>query len=1064
MTDVNLAPDWAQHFHDDNSNFAVGWKLYTYMSRTETYKPAYSDPAGTILHNPVITLNSRGEVPGMGLYLISGEAYTLELRDPLGVVKKTVHNIVVGGGASGGSSSTLLPSQTVLGNITAGTTLAYPVKIESDLQTASSDSNIPNVGAVLNELNDYLANSGNNIYDGNLEVTGNLEANSITINGVDIDDIFIPVDNHDARSVVGDITGDGIVEDIPLVNSIASESPNEIPSVLAVSTAIDNIDIDIQALEDAQGLVKVTLSDSLGYLEDKVTAGADISIVNSGTNLSIINDAPETFKTQASQYSTVKDFLDGVIEGTSGITVSVSANSNKIILSGAGIGGSGFTPRGAWDGVTTYDEGDGVWYYDSGVTPVINRYYVATATNTNIDPYTDGTGWVMMFSIDQLGDQLVKLDANDSNASFLLDKIVAGAGITFTRTVDAGGDFITIDGAPVWSIGVNGTDKTIADVSNTLDFVDGELIEVVWDGNNIKVNHDTFAESGTVVTQTATGLPKFDEYGHYKGENDAIEISDINGLETALTDVGDGKVSVDNSDMKGYLKNKLIAYGAVELFDVSYSPNDKKIQIVGTGKVATDNGDVVDYLENKVIAGDNVTINKVPHLNGESLEVSVNLPELDDDEPIIAEFGNPSSVYFPSNNSGSYIHRVAGKYTEFPMNTKRIENKAGGCFSTMNGVFSPEKEGYYVCAFNAYVHPSTSTSRNQPVYLSCSVEVSYDGTTWVDYGGSDSTRMTYIVFPSTGTSPEGYGKPMTFHMVVHLKDNQYSGKHMMGRIIITQGRFGAGYDNSVYFYYPQFAWYELKKPVGIQGLKGDTGTVTALGDIPDVDISGATDGQVLTYDDATSTWIPTTVSGGGADTYTVKVDVNDATPNYLSDKIVAAVNSPLTVNVVGDTLVLDAIESDITDPLIQTIGLMNENGTMGFTGNAYSSVYADGEWATGMGQNTSDAYYRVSTIGRGTINKVKFYVSAYNDVDNGIGPGNYGAIRIGLFTLDGVCKGATAWTRGLQTLGTNTLTMIPEAGQNLTLDRNGEYWIGIVCRGMQLISYNKVASGFDPWN
>jgi hypothetical protein len=577
------------------------------------------------------------------------------------------------------------------------------------------------------------------------------------------------------------------------------------------------------------GQVKVSSSDSLGYLESKVTAGDDISITNSGTNLEINNTAPETFKTQASQYSTVKDFLNGVIEGTSGITVSVSADFNKIILSGAGIGGSGFTPRGAWDSVTTYNEGDGVWYYDSSVTPVINRYYVATATNTNIDPYTDGTGWVMMFSIDQLGDQLVKLDASDSTASFLLDKIVAGTGITFTRTVDAGGDFITIDGAPVWSIGVNGVDKTIADVSNTLDFVDGEVTEVTWDGNTIKVNHDTFTESGTVITHTATGLPKFDEYGHYKGQSDAIEISDVNGLETALDDAGDGKVSVDNSDTKGYLKDKLIAVGAVELYNIG-SPTDKDIQIVGTGKVATDSGDVVGYLENKVIAGDNVTINKVPHLTGESLEVSVNLPELDDDEPIIAEYGNYSSIYLASNTGGAAELKVAGKYTEFPMNTKRIDNKVGGSFSTMNGVFSPEKEGYYVCTFNAFVHPSSSTSRNYPVYVSCSVEVSYDGNTWVDYGGSDSAKMLKIVFPSTGTYPEGYGKALTFHMVVHLKDNQYSGDHMMARIMIQRNPFNTGYNNSIYFQYPQFAWYELKKPVGIQGPKGDKGDTGEAGD------------------------------------------------------------------------------------------------------------------------------------------------------------------------------------------------------------------------------------------
>ena len=100
----------------------------------------------------------------------------------------------------------------------------------------------------------------------------------------------------------------------------------------------------------------------------------------------------------------------------------------------------------------------------------------------------------------------------------------------------------------------------------------------------------------------------------------------------------------------------------------------------------------------------------------------------------------------------------------------------------------------------------------------------------------------------------------------------------------------------------------------------------------------------------------------------------------------------------------------ISDPLIQTIGLMNENGLFGATGNCFSNVWEDGEWATGFQQNTSDAYYRVSVVGRGTISKVKFFINSFNDIDAGISAtGNFGAIRIGLFSLDGTCKGQTAW-------------------------------------------------------
>lgn len=197
-----------------------------------------------------------------------------------------------------------------------------------------------------------------------------------------------------------------------------------------------------------------------------------------------------------------------------------------------------------------------------------------------------------------------------------------------------------------------------------------------------------------------------------------------------------------------------------------------------------------------------------------------------------------------------------------------------------------------------------------------------------------------------------------------------------------------------------------------------------------------------------------------------KVKVTSAgTADYLVNKIEAASGSPITVTIVDDTLVLDAIQDDISDPLIRTIGLMNENGLFGFGGNCYSNVWEDGEWDTGLQQNTTDAFYRVSVEGRGTITKVKFFINSFNDVDYGVSAsGNFGAVRIGLFTLDGTCKGQTAWVRGLSALGTTTLDMTPCSGQNLTIERNTEYWIGIVARGMQLISYNKADSGFDPGN
>lgn len=804
------------------------------------------------------------------------------------------------------------------------------------------------------------------------------------------------------------------------------------------------------------GQAKVTGTDSLGFLEEKVVAGTDVSIDNSGTQLTINNTAPETFKTQASQYSTVKDFLNTIIEGTSGITVSVSADFNKIILSGAGIGGSGFTPKGAWVSGTTYSEGDGVWYYDDSVSPVINRYYVATAT-TSTNPYTDGTGWVIMFSIDQLGDQMVKLDNSDSTTGFLLNKIIAGHGITFTRTVNAGGDYITIDGQPTFSVGVNGTDKTISDLSNVVDLVDGELTEVAWDGNNIKVNHETYTESGTSVYQTATGLPKFDAYGHYKGESQAIAISDVTNLESSLNNAGDGKVATQAGDLKGYLEDKLIVAGSIVKATVG-SPTDKMVQLVGTGKIAVSDTDAVGYAKDKIISGSSISITLIDAgTTDEKMQINAVLPES------VGLYAGKMRRYQKqlsfTNTSTPYnkLYTVGNAGDDWLFSGSEIEDMCGGDFLAnyaSNGVYTLSKEGVFEVIFSAHAYIVSGST--YPVYFNLSIMSSYDD--FATRHIENAMQLTleevmlyqehmdnFTLSALINNTPDGQGRLKKFKVFVNA--NAFAGSHYMN----------CTFRNSYVSVCEQVQ--QIPGPKGEKGDKGDPGSTTLDG-LTDVDASSATDGQVLTYDADTETWVPGT-GGGGGDTYTVKVNFGDTTPGFLGDKIVAASGSPLTVTVVGDTLVLDAIEEDISDPLLKTTALMAENGVIEYTGSCYSSTYADGAWATGTSQNTTDTYYRVTTDGRGTITKVKVYVSSLNGADLGIGEGYYGAIRIGLFTTAGVLKGQTAWTRGITTTGTLTLDMTAESGQDLTIERNTEYWIGIVARGMVLVSYNKAATAFQ---
>ena len=191
------------------------------------------------------------------------------------------------------------------------------------------------------------------------------------------------------------------------------------------------------------GYVKINPTDVLGTLETKVEAGENMSLDNTGSKLIFNNTAPETYKTQILPASTLRSFLGDLFIAGPNVSIIPDASLNKLIFSAGGIGGSGFNPRGEWNSAITYEVGEGVWYYDSNVTPVINRYYIATA-QTSTNPYTDGTGWVIMFSIDQQGDMLVKLDATDVVANYLLEKLHFIDGITYNRVDTADGSYIEV--------------------------------------------------------------------------------------------------------------------------------------------------------------------------------------------------------------------------------------------------------------------------------------------------------------------------------------------------------------------------------------------------------------------------------------------------------------------------------------------------------------------------------------------------------------------------------------------------------------------------------------------
>ena len=230
-----------------------------------------------------------------------------------------------------------------------------------------------------------------------------------------------------------------------------------------------------------------------------------------------------------------------------------------------------------------------------------------------------------------------------------------------------------------------------------------------------------------------------------------------------------------------------------------------------------------------------------------------------------------------------------------------------------------------------------------------------------------------------------------------------------------------------------------------------------LGEISDVDVASAQADQFLKFNG--TLWVPASVPGGASD-HKVLASDSATVAGYLYDVLKAANGSAISLTKTGNTLVIDVAQSTDADPVLLTASLLTENGVAQFTGTCWSSVQSEGDWG-GNSQGTTDKYFKLLPLARGTVSKATVYVGYVNGQDPFMGSGSWGAIRVGLFTEAGVLKGSTDWYRGINATGKLTLDMTAENGQTLTIERNTLYWLGIIARGVDLVSYVKSATALN---
>ena len=719
------------------------------------------------------------------------------------------------------------------------------------------------------------------------------------------------------------------------------------------------------------GTVKTDSEDTLeGFLEDKLVAGTGISLATTdGHQVEITNTMPETYKVQAQAGSTTQDFLGQVLVAGPNTTISPSSDGNSLIISAGGLD-AGFNPRGAWVSGTTYDEGDGVWYYDATQTPVINRYYVATAT-TSVNPYSDGTGWVIMFSIDQQGDMLAKLDATDPVTGYLLNKFEAGTNITFTRVNNIAGDKIVISATGTGG-SVTGTPWRIASFD-----ADGNLIsnsELVYDArDNLALG------ASNTVTENSAGSSQI-------GHNNSSDTNDAFIIGTYSTAAGGSGMGVAYSFGSG--NNVSAPYGMAIGYDVDAGLTNAG-QTVGVGThLVVDGSEAIalgqhqdvngaafvtvgktitdENLSDSVIVGNDIVNASQAFPNAQFVAgaridaANVTVPQ---QRPWTAVFGCTDS---PNNWIGFF-----GKYCD-----------QFGSFGTRGSMLGFDANSFLVCS-NELTHADFLTYATQTADRAGRLVWDADDHTLslgLEGGSALQLGQEELIYAVNLT-----GSPITNGQVVYVSGSQgnrvvvslaqaiTTPSNQVALAVATQTiadnqtgyftRFGLvrGIDTSAWaegtiLYvgttagsmvgaapaktYSQLAVGVVTRQHATVGMiLVSPYVVPRLGQLTDVSTTGATDGQALVFEASSGLWKPGSTVGGDG-----KVIVQaGGTAGYLADKVQSS-DASVEISVVDDKLDLKVDVDSIGDASISAFALDDEHTSGEGTVELGAFSFNKGSW------------------------------------------------------------------------------------------------------------------------
>lgn len=923
MPTVSTMPFIKPHFHNNAGSPANGYKLYTYDSTTNDAIPLYKDPAGTIEYTNPILLNSRGEPDGMGLYLDNTKVYKMILKTENDTPVWTTNGVVgVNGNGSGSVPVISLPCMTVYGNVTENNAPATAVPIATGDSIFPADTDIASVDYVASIASTKLNNSGTNTYNGNLTISGLVDVNSLTIQGDSINDIFVNEDGHVARSVVGnkDITA-GAVEDIPLVDSLASGSPNEIPSVAAVKTYVDDevndLNDRIDSITDSYK-VKVSATDPVAsFMETKLVEGNRVEITK------ITNDGEEKLRIDLN-IDDLKD-ISYVFQATSPTSTFQTITNDAIF---AGYDADPINLHSSFDVLTGKFTAVDSGYYHFDASALIDQ---AGATNTSICN-------MYLKHYDSTGVELGSIMAYASTPASATDhaKFTTSCAANFHMSID---DYVGI----VFNVTDNGTSyvNKVSFGGYSLDSANasvgtGTPLHMAYYDVDGKLNpapnafYDTLHNIKLGGNNTvASNIAEASILGTYNSVNaqDAVAIgtqNTIGGGSNSGIAYAIGRSNIVNApeSMAVGIRNNAGVTTAGETMAVGIENTVDGSEIVGIGQdLDIDGAD--STVVGQDITGSNlmgmVAVGKTIAINNSSnadLIVGKNF-----DEALIPVGSPATSVFGTTNNEfislfGKYVDQfgnigLRGRFLGFDSDNKlKVTNEVSDIqFMTTAGVTPVEGqlawndldktlnvglaggsvlqvgEEELVYAVN---RTGTTINNGEVVYVSGSqgnrVVVSRAQAVLIP------TTQVFLAVATQNINNNHTGYFTRFGIVRDINTAAY----LEGDILWLSTTAGQMTSVQPAKPYSQIAIAIVTRAHATNGtIMVSPYVVPRLGQLTDVNTTGATNGQVLVYNASTGIWSPGNALG--ADTYKVQIDAEDESgPGYLAEKITAGDNIILT--------------------------------------------------------------------------------------------------------------------------------------------------------------------------